>query len=432
MTIKKVAVVDGVRTPFIKAWSLFEGLSAQKLGALAVTELLQRTEIDPDLVDEVIIGCVGQPVDAANVSRVISLLAGIPKSKRAYTVNRNCASGFEAVTSAVEKITAGLDGVVIAGGAESMSNAPLLYSREATQIFLKLQRAKTLGQKLALFSRFRPRHFAPQPALQMALTDPSCGLNMGQTAEVLAKKFAISRQAQDAFALESHRRVIASRAALREEMMTVQLPPKYETAVSDDNGVRENQTLEQLGKLKPIFDRRTGTVTAGNSSQITDGACALLLMEEARARSLGLRVLGTIAAYDYVGVEPSEMGLGPAFSIQRVLKKTGLSLPDIGLFEINEAFACQVLSCLDALDSKKFAAENFSDGRPVGRIDPAVLNVNGGAIALGHPVGVSGARLVLSCLKEMKRRGLERGLVTACVGGGQGSAVLLERGRSDG
>lgn len=427
--IKKIAVVNGIRTPFIKAWSSFDRLSAQKLGALCVSELLQRTEIDPNLIDEVIIGCVGQPIDAANVARVISLQAGIPKSKRAYSVNRNCASGFEAITSAVEKISAGLDEIVIAGGAESMSNAPLVFSKESAGLFMKLQRAKTFAQKLGVISQFRPKHFAPQAALQLALTDPVCGLNMGQTAEVVAKKYAVSRDRQDAFSLESHRRVVASRAKLREEMMTVFLPPVFDQAVVDDNGVRENLTAEQLAKLKPVFDRRSGTVTAGNSSQITDGACAVLLMEESKAKAMGYEILGTITAYDYVGLEPSEMGMGPAYVIESVLRKAGLSLKDIGLFEINEAFAAQVLACVDALDSKQFAEENFPGRQPVGRIDLDLLNVNGGGIALGHPVGVTGARLVLTCLKEMKRRGVERGLVSLCIGGGQGGALLLERAR---
>lgn len=425
--IKKIAVVDGVRTPFIKAWSLFDHLSAQKLGALCVSELVQRTEIDPDLVDEVILGCVGQPIDAANVARVVSLMAGLPKSKRAYTVNRNCASGFEALTSAVEKISAGQDEVVIAGGTESMSNAPLVFSKEAAGLFMKLQKARTLPERLGVLAQFRPKHFAPQAALQLALTDPTCGLNMGQTAEVVAKKFAISRKRQDEFALESHRRVIASRQKLREEILTVHVPPKYTQSVLDDNGVRENLTPEQLAKLKPVFDRRTGTVTAGNSSQITDGACALLLMPEDKAKAMGYTVLGTIAAYDYVGLEPSEMGLGPAFVIEKLLRRTGIPLKEIGLFEINEAFAVQVLACVEALASKSFAERNFPGRQAMGEIDPALLNVNGGGIALGHPVGVSGARLVLTCLKEMKRRGQKRGLVSLCIGGGQGGAVLLER-----
>jgi len=424
--MKKIAVVDGIRTPFIKAWTLFDALSAQRLGGLCVNELLQRTEIDPSLIDEVIMGCVGQPIDAANVARVISLYGGIPKDKKAYTVNRNCASGFEAVTSAVEKISLGHDEIVIAGGAESMSNAPLVFKKETAGLFMQLGRAKTLPQKLQVMARFRPHHFAPVAALQCALTDPVCGLNMGQTAEVLAKKFAIGREAQDAFALESHQKVMAAREKLREEIVTVFLPPKYEKFVQDDNGVRENQSAEILAKLRPVFDRHAGTVTAGNSSQITDGACALLLMEESRAKSLGYTPLGYVRDYAYAGLEPSEMGLGPVFAISRLLKRSGVSLKDVRLFEINEAFAVQVLACLEAMPSEKFAAE-YLDGKAPGVLDPSLLNVNGGGIALGHPVGVTGARLVLTCLKEMKRRSLELGIVSLCVGGGQGGALLLER-----
>lgn len=425
--MKRIAVIDGVRTPFIKSWTLFDRVPAQKLGALCVTELLQRTEIDPNLIDEVILGCVSQPIEAANVARVVSLQAGIPKSKRAYTVHRNCASGFEALTSAAEKISLGFDEVVVAGGTESMSNSPLVFSKEAAGLFMQLQKAKTFGERLSVMLKFRPKHFAPVPALQLGLTDPACGLNMGQTAEVLAKKYAISRARQDAFALESHKRVTVSRAKLREEMMPIFLPPLFDKPVTDDNGVRENLTAEQLAKLKPVFDRFSGTVTAGNSSQITDGACALLLMDEAKAKSLGLEILGTIVDYDYAGVEPSEMGIGPVFVIERILRKNKLTLKDIELLEINEAFAVQVLSCIDALASKTFAEQNFASKQPVGEINPAILNVNGGAIAFGHPVGVSGARLVLTALKEMKRRGLKRSLVSACVGGGQGGGVLLER-----
>ena len=425
--MKRIAVVDGIRTPFIKAWSLFDAIPAQRLGATAVSELLQITEIDPEKIDEVIIGCVGQPIEAANVARVISLSAGIPKSKKAYTVHRNCASGFEAVTSGIEKISIGQDEIVIAGGAESMSNAPLVLPKETATLLMKLSRAKSFGEKLGVLSQIRMKHFKTVAAIQLALTDPVCGLNMGQTAEVLAKKFGLTRERQDQFALGSHQKVMAARQRLREEIMTVYLPPKFENFVQDDNGVRENQTIEMLGKLKPIFDKYAGTVTAGNSSQLTDGACVLLLMEESRAKEMGYEILGTIVDYEYVGLEPSEMGLGPAFAIQKVLKKTGMSLKEIELFEINEAFSAQVLACLDAMASKKFAQENFSDGIPVGELDPAKLNVNGGAIALGHPVGVSGARLILTCLKEMKRRSLHRGLVSLCVGGGQGGAVILER-----
>ena len=425
--MKKIAIVDGIRTPFIKAWTYFDNMSAQELGSLAVREVLERTDFDPKLVDEVIIGCVGQPIEAANVARVISLLAGIPTDKKAYTVHRNCASGFEAVTSGIEKIQTGQDEIVIAGGAESMSNAPLVFPKETATLLMKLGRAKTPAQKLGVISQFRFKHFAPIAALQKALTDPVCGLNMGQTAEVLAKKFAISRERQDEFALASHQKVEAARERLREEIMTVFLPPKYSKHVQDDNGVREGQTMQALAKLKTVFDRKSGSVTAGNASQITDGACALLMMPEEKAKALGYEILGTVAAYDYAGCEPSEMGLGPAFAIKRVLNRTGLSLSDIELFEINEAFAAQVIACLEAMDSESFAKEHYADGQKVGASNPDLLNVNGGGIALGHPVGVSGARLVLTCLKEMKRRNMHRGLVSLCIGGGQGGALILER-----
>ncbi|OGW79178.1 MAG: acetyl-CoA acyltransferase [Omnitrophica bacterium GWA2_52_8] len=425
--MKKIVIVDGIRTPFVKSWTLFDAMSAQQLGALCVRELIERTGIKPGLVDEVIIGCVGQPIDAANVARVVSLLAGIPKDKRAYTVHRNCASGFEAVTSAAEKIQLGVDEIVIAGGTESMSHAPLNFSKESAAIFMELGRAKTFPQKLSVLSKFRLKHFQPVAALQLALTDPVCGLNMGQTAEVLVKKWGIRRAEQDEFALESHQKVMAARERLREEMMKVFVPPDYKKVVYDDTGVREGQTMEALAKLKPVFEKRSGSVTAGNSSQITDGACALLVMDEAKAKSLGYEVLGTVRDYLYVGVEPSEMGIGPAYAIGGVLKRNQLRLKDIQLFEINEAFAAQVLSCLKALACPKFAEENFGMKEAFGEIPRDRLNVNGGAIALGHPVGVSGARLILTCLKEMKRRGYARGLVSLCVGGGQGGVVLLER-----
>ncbi len=425
--MKRIAVVNGVRTPFIKAWTLFDDMPAQTLGGLCVQELLQRTEIDPKLVDQVIMGCVGQPIDAANVARVIALYGGIPKDKKAYTVNRNCASGFEAVTSAVEKINIGQDDIVIAGGAESMSNAPLTFSKSAAKLFMELSRARTFSARLGVMSKFRLKHFQPVAALQLALTDPTCGLNMGQTAEVLAKKFAISRERQDAFALESHLKSAAARERIQNEIMTVFLAPKYEKAVKEDNGIRENQSPENLAKLKPVFDRHTGTVTAGNSSQLTDGACALLLMEESRAKALGYEILGTIRAYEYSGLEPSEMGLGPAFAIEKVLRKSGVAFKDIQLFEINEAFAVQVLACMEAMASPKFAAEYYPGGKPLGELNPAILNVNGGGIALGHPVGVSGARLVLTCLQEMKRRNLNLGITSLCIGGGQGGALILER-----
>ncbi len=425
--MKKIAIVEGVRTPLVKSWGLFDNLSAQQMGALCLNELLQRTELDVNAVDEVIFGCVGQPAEAANVARVIGLYGGIPKDKRAYTVSRNCASGFEAVTSAAEKIQCGVDHVVIAGGTESMSNMPLLFNKEAATLFLRLSKARTFFEKLKIFAGMRPKHFSPVPALKLGLSDVTCGLNMGETAEVLAKMFGISREKQDAFALRSHLKAVKAREKLREEIVPVFLPPGYQECLKDDNGPRENQTLEALTKLKPIFDRKSGTVTAGNSSQITDGACALLLMDAEKARAMGYEALGYLRDYLYAGLEPSQMGLGPVFAIDKLLRKNSLTLKDMQLVEINEAFAVQVLACLEALGSAAFAKEHALAGAPMGEIDPEILNVNGGAVALGHPVGMSGARLILTCLKEMKRRSLHRGLVSLCVGGGQGGAIILER-----
>lgn len=423
----KIAIVNGVRTPFVKAWDVFDAIPAQQLGALCVTELLKRTQFDGRKVDEVILGCVSQPAEASNVARVVSLLAGLPQGARAYTVSRNCASGFESITSAAEKIRCGIDEVVIAGGTESMSNMPFLFSKEASALFLKLSRAKTFGDKLKFLMRIRPRHFAAVPSLGLGLIDPVCGLSMGQTAERLAKDLGISREDQDRFALESHLRAASSAEKLREETMDVLVPPDGSVCVRDDQGVRRGQTYEALQKLKPVFEKQSGTVTAGNSSQITDGACALLMMKEETARKMGFDILGYLRDYVYVGLEPARMGLGPAFAIEQILKKNSLVLNDIDLFEINEAFAAQVLACLRALADEGFAKKNFSSGARVGEIPWDALNVNGGAIALGHPIGTSGARLVLTCLREMKRRSLKRGLVSACIGGGQGAALILER-----
>jgi acetyl-CoA C-acetyltransferase/acetyl-CoA acyltransferase len=425
--MKRIAIVNGVRTPFIKAWESFDNIPAHQLGALCVTELLQRTEFDSRLVDEVVMGCVGQPAEAANVARVISLLAGIPQEKRAYTVGRNCASGFEAITSAAEKIQCGVDEIVIAGGTESMSNMPMLFKKETATLFLKLFKAGTFLQRLQIFTKMRAHHFVPTPSLVLGLSDPTCGLNMGQTAELLARDFGISRAEQDRFALESHRRAEIAKEKLREETMDVLVPPDYKVCVRDDNGIRKNQTYEALQKLKPIFEKHTGTVTAGNASQITDGACALLIMPEEKAKQMGYEVLGYLRDYLYVGLEPARMGLGPAIAIEKILRRNKMALKDIDLFEINEAFAVQVLACLRGLASEAFSKKHFSSGMPVGEIPLDILNVNGGAIALGHPVGSSGARLVLTCLKEMKRRSLRCGLVSACIGGGQGAALILER-----
>jgi acetyl-CoA C-acetyltransferase/acetyl-CoA acyltransferase len=426
---ERLVIVDGIRTPFCKMGSDLAPLGADELGRIAVNALLTRTGIDPAIIDEVIFGCVGQPADAANVARVIALRAGIPKSVPAITVHRNCASGCEAITQAQEKILAGRGSIFIVGGTESMSNYPLLFQQVAAEKFSRLSRAKTFGQKLKAFASFRPKDFQPRIGLLLGLTDSVCGLNMGETAEVLAREFSISREDQDDFALRSHQRAIAAREKLAEEICPIfpNANLKIEKPISLDNGPREKQTFEALAKLKPVFDRKTGSVTAGNSSQITDGAVALLVMSEKRAAELNLKPLGVLTGYAYAGCDPARMGLGPLFAIAKAQAQTNLKIADADLIEINEAFAAQTLAVLKAAQSEKFAREFLKRENPLGEISTEKLNVNGGAIALGHPVGATGARLALTSLKELQRRKLKRALVTLCVGGGQGAALWLER-----
>lgn len=424
--MKRVAVVEAVRTPFCKMGTLFDDLSAQELGRIAAREVVERSEIDPYLIDEVIFGCVGQPADAANIARVISLMAGIPFKVPAFTVHRNCASGIEAADQAMIKITAGYGHCYLVGGAESMSNIPFYYTKKLQNIFSELGRAKTLTDKIKIFSKLRLKELlSPRIGLQMGLTDPVCGLIMGLTAEVLAKEFDISRKEQDEFALISHQRAIKAKDQLREEIVPVIPQPKYKKIILDDNGPRDGQSIDALAKLKPYFDRKAGTVTVGNSSQVTDGAAAMLIVSEDFVKKHKLNPLGYIKATAFAGVEPHRMGIGPAHAIPQVLKKAGMKLNDIQALEINEAFAAQVIACVRALGSDKFA-EKFGYTGFTGKIDPEKLNVYGGAIALGHPVGTTGARLILSMLKQLKRNNMKNGLISLCVGGGQGAAVLLE------
>jgi acetyl-CoA C-acetyltransferase/acetyl-CoA acyltransferase len=426
---REVVVVAGVRTPFVKAGTLLGRVGAVELGRIAVREAVERAEIDPEAIDEVVVGNIAGPADAANVARVIALEAKIPRKVPAFTVSRNCASGLEAVVEAAYRIRSGDADIVVAGAVESMSRIPLLFSDEAQDLWMAVARARGAAGRLAAFARFRPRHFKPVIALELGLTDIVSGLNMGQTAELVARDFGISREEQDAFALRSHRRAAAAWAEGRmaNEVVPVPIPPGYREAAERDNGIRENQTIEALTKLKPFFDRKFGTVTAGNSSQLTDGAAALVLASAARARALGLKVLGRIRSWGFAGCDPARMGLGPVLAAPIALRRAGgLAMSRMDLVEINEAFAAQVLGCMKAFESRSFCEENLGSG-PVGAPDVDRVNVNGGAIALGHPVGASGARLVLTLLNEMERRNLSLGLATLCVGGGQGGAVVVER-----
>ncbi len=425
MNSGRLVIVDGIRTPFCRMGTDLAALGADELGRIAVNALLTRTGLDPAVVDEVIFGCVGQPAEAANIARVIALRAGIPEHVPAVTVHRNCASGLESLTQAYERTTSGRGEIFIVGGAESMSNLPLLYTPTAARKFARLNRAKTLVQRASALAAFRPADFKPRVGLMLGLTDPVCGLNMGQTAELLAREFRVSREEQDAFALESHRRANLARGKLADEICPVFVHGK--PAITADNGPRVDQTAAQLARLNPVFERPHGTVTAGNSSQVTDGAVALLVMSEAAAQRFGRAPLGVLSGYAYAGCDPSRMGLGPLFALAKIEARHGLKLADADLVELNEAFAAQSLAVLKGAESVEFARGALHREAPLGSVSRERLNVNGGAIALGHPVGATGARLVLTSLKELERRNARRAVVTLCVGGGQGAAVWLER-----
>jgi acetyl-CoA acetyltransferase family protein len=420
-----IAIVEGVRTPFVKAFGPLASTPAHELGRTVTVAVLERAGVAPEQIDQVVFGTGAGSAEAPNAARVIGLLSKIPQDRIAHTVQRNCASGMEAITTAAQILQLGEAKTVLAGGTESMSQIPLIFGREATGRFLDLAQAKGWKRRLQMMLRFRPRHFRPIPAVKIGLTDPVCGLLMGETAEVLAEEFGVSRVEQDEFALESHRRAVAAqeRCVLSEEIVPVTSAGE---SLKKDVGPRPGQTLEALAKLKPFF-KEGGTVTVGNSCSVTDGAAAVILMPGEMARSQGRTPLGYIRAYAYAGCDPRRMGLGPAFASSKVLERTGLGLKDIDLIEINEAFAAQVIANERAFTSDRFAQNELGRSRALGEIDRSKLNVNGGAIALGHPVGATGTRLVITLLKELGRRGLHRGLATLCIGGGQGGAVLVER-----
>ena len=423
-----IYIVDGVRTPFAKMGTAFAEADAAELGRVAVAELLAQTGLDPATIEEVIIGCVAQPADAANIARVIALRAGVPDTVSAVTVHRNCASGFESVTQAAEKMLVGRGDTFLVGGTENMSLVPLLYSPEAAKKFTALSRAKTFKDKLGVAATFRPVDFKPRIGLQMGLSDPVSGLNMGQTAENVARDFGITREDQDKFALGSHLKAVAAKDKLKEEITPVYLPKvrNGQAYLDEDNGPRKGQTLEALAKLKPVFEKVSGSVTAGNASQITDGAVALLMMTEKALKASGLTPLGKLVGFQYAGCDPTRMGLGPVHAIHKAEQRDGLGLKDADLIEVNEAFAAQVVGCQRAAKDAKYCREKLGRDGALGEIPDEILNVNGGAIALGHPVGVTGVRLVLTALKELHRRKARRALLSLCVGGGQGGALWVE------
>jgi len=424
----RFAVINGFRTPMGKMGGSLAKVKADFLGAYLVREIYTRYLDYDDYISEVIIGNVSQPAHAANIARVIALRAGIDKKVPAFTVHRNCASGIEAITSAICKIEAGRAEVVLAAGVESMSNIPLLFNDSMKEFLEQMMRAKNFTEKLQNLLKFRLRFLKPEIALKLGLTDPVCNLIMGMTAENLAQDFSITREDQDKFACDSHNKAekAIQKSFLQEEIIPFPLNNKKKNILEIDEGVRYEQNLAALGKLKPFFDRKNGTVTAGNSSQITDAAAASIIMSEARAKKQKIPVLGYVTDFIYNGLEPSHMGLGPAYAIADILKRNKLTLKDIDLFEINEAFAAQVIACVRALDSKDFCKKNLGLADKIGEIPNDKLNVNGGSIALGHPVGMTGMRLVIHALRELKRRNKKRAIISLCIGGGQGGALLLE------
>ena len=421
-----VVIVAGIRTPMGKSSGAFDALNAVDLGALALRELLSRSAVRGNDIDQVIIGNVIQPAEATNIARVISLTAGLSHTVPAHTVHRNCASGMQAITDAAEKIQLGRSDVVIAGGVESMTHAPLLFHDRFRAAMARLPRARNLQQKIPVLRDVAKAPWKPRISLLEGLTDSTIGMGMGQTAEVLAREFSISRQEQDEFALQSHQRAAAAwdDGWFEDEVMHVFAAPSF-TDVHHDEGIRASQSMQALSKLKPAFDRPLGTVTAGNSSQITDGAAMLILTRREKAQAQGWPVMGCLHDWAYSGCDPKRMGLGPVLASHALLQSAGLSMSDMARVEINEAFAVQVLACLKAMDSTAFA-EQQGWSAILGAPSMDRLNVHGGAIALGHPVGMTGARLILTLLRQLRKEsdgGL--GLATLCVGGGQGGAVLL-------
>jgi acetyl-CoA acyltransferase len=425
---RRVAIVAGVRTPFAKAGTAFKSISAIDLGKLCVAELLQRTNLDGKEVQALVFGTVVPSVVAPNIAREVSLLPLLPKGVQAYTVSRACASANQAITDAADQIALGHLDVAIAGGSESLSNIPVLHSQRFAETLVLASKAKSLPARLKILARLRPRDFVP---ITPAIAEPTTGETMGQSAEKMAKLNAISREEQDHFALRSHRLASAGTTdgRLTAEIMPVYVPPKFESVLTSDNGIREDTSYEQLAALKPVFDRKYGSVTAGNSSPLTDGGACVLLMNEEKAKALGYPTLGIIKSYAYAALDPGEQLLqAPVLAAPVALKRAGLTLKDIDLVEMHEAFAAQVLSNLKGFESKWWA-ERAGFSQPVGEVDRAKLNVMGGSIAIGHPFGATGARITTTLLNELRRRGGQFGLMTVCTAGGMGFSMVVESTR---
>ncbi|HEV8107479.1 MAG TPA: acetyl-CoA C-acetyltransferase [Burkholderiales bacterium] len=430
MYAKPIYIVDGARTPFLKSKNRPGPFAAADLATQAGRALLMRQPFRPDELDEVILGCAAPSVDEVNIGRVAALRMGCGQKVPGWTVMRNCASGMQAVDSGINNILAGRSRLVLAGGVDALSRAPLLYADRMVHWFSDMAAAKTTGQRLALFSRLPVKALlAPVIGIMKGLTDPMVGLLMGQTAENLAHRFGITREQQDAFSIASHQKVARAQDEGRLAPGGGEVEALYDrdgTVFPLDDGVRRDATPESLAKLRPFFDRKYGTVTPGNSSQITDGAAWMLLASEDALKKHGLEPIGRIVDSEWAGLDPAQMGLGPVHAATPILKRHGFGLDDLDYWEINEAFAAQVLGCLAAWRDEKYCREELGLPGPLGELDQEKLNVDGGAIALGHPVGASGARIVLHLLKTLKRNNAKRGIACICIGGGLGGAMLVE------
>ncbi len=423
---RSVYVVGGLRTPFLKALGRPNPFPAADLGVHAARQLFGRYAIEPTDINEVIVGCVMPQASEANIARIIALRLGCGFKVPAWTVQRNCASGLQALDSASINIFNGISKLVLAGGVEAMSYAPLILKPQLSGAIADFRLARSFGARWQAIKRLRLKDLPPDIALIQGLTDPVVSLSMGQTAEILAKKFNISRNAMDEFAIESHQRL----AKAVDAGSFAEIVPIYDAAghVFDaDNGLRRDTSMEKLAKLAPIFDKRFGQVTAGNSSQVTDGGAFLILADSDMIKRYQLPVIARIVDVEWAGVNPAEMGLGPAHAIAQLLNRQKLKIDEIDYWEINEAFAAQVLAVLQALDDKHYCHEHLGLSRAMGAIDRARLNVDGGAIAMGHPVGASGARIVLHLLNILERNNAKLGVASLCIGGGQGGAMLIER-----
>ena len=426
---RPIYVIDGARTPFLKARNRPGPFAASDLATDAGRTLLLRQPFAPTDLDEVILGCAAPSVDEVNIGRVVALRMGCGHKVPGWTVMRNCASGMQALDSAMDSMRAGRSDLVLAGGVDALSRAPLLFSDGMVTWLANWYAAKNVGRRAAVLAQFKLRNLAPVIALMKGLTDPNVGLLMGQTAENLAFRFGISRQSMDAFAARSHQRARAAQRDGRFEREVVPLIDRAGNVYAADDGVREDSTPENLAKLRPFFDRKYGNVTAGNSSQVTDGAAWLVLATDDAVRRYGLVPKGRIVDTQWAALDPAQMGLGPVYAATPLMQRNALALADVDAWEINEAFAAQVLACLLAWQDDAFCRDELGLPAALGAIDEDKLNVDGGAVALGHPVGASGARIVLHLLNVLERTGGRRGIASICIGGGQGGAMLVERER---